>query len=547
MNFEILFLLLRRSILVIGFLALVVFAIDTVQEDFIGIWLSQYLDSDLLDKVEALSIIGGLIVSVIEFLAKSGSQLTEREKKAWDTIQLMEGNEVEGGRIQEIQFLHKKGRDLSGLKAPKAFLRGIQLQGANLSSVDFSSAKLNGANFNGADLSEANLEKADLSGVNFRNAKLIGANLSEANLEKTEFRSANLCDANLSGAKFSGTKFKNSSYNEQTQFPQGFNPQNQRMRLIGSTGDSNGVRFDFHFISNFFKGIFNGLSGLFPSNSYNIHFDIITVDSYGKEINRRRGSARQEIEILGNGINLEMIYIPGGTFMMGSSEAEGRDNEKPQHQVNVPSFWMGKFQVTQAQWKAVAALPKVNRDLKPEPSHFKGNNLPVERVSWYDAVEFCSRLSKFTGKEYRLPSEAEWEYACRAGTKTPFYFGETITGELANYYVTRSFAKEPKGGYRQTTPVGEFPPNAFGLYDMHGNLLEWCFDDYYSTYEGAPKNGSAWVERTSNNDNRYRVLRGGSWNYAPGNCRSAYRLVTYPDFDSYAFGLRVVCGVAPRT
>ena len=203
MNFEILFLLLRRSILVIGFLALVVFAIDTVQEDFIGIWLSQYLDSDLLDKVEALSIIGGLIVSVIEFLAKSGSQLTEREKKAWDTIQLMEGNEVEGGRIQEIQFLHKKGRDLSGLKASKAFLRGIQLQGANLSSVDFSSAKLNGANFNGADLSEANLEKADLSGVNFRNAKLIGANLSEANLEKTEFRSANLCDANLSGAKLS--------------------------------------------------------------------------------------------------------------------------------------------------------------------------------------------------------------------------------------------------------------------------------------------------------------------------------------------------------
>ncbi|GEM_PF-6145218 len=232
MNFEILFLLLRRSILVIGFLALVVFVIDTVQEDFIGNWLSQYLDSDLLDKVEALSIIGGLIVSVIEFLRKEGSQFTEREKKAWDIIQLMEGKEVEGGRIEAIQFLHQKGRDLSGLKAPKAFLRRIQLQRANLSNVDFSSAKLNDANFNGADLSEANLEKADLSGVNFRNAKLIGANLSETNLEKTDFRGANLCGTNLSGAKFSGAKFNNSSYNEETQFPQGFNPQNQSMGLI---------------------------------------------------------------------------------------------------------------------------------------------------------------------------------------------------------------------------------------------------------------------------------------------------------------------------
>ncbi|NEO21280.1 MAG: formylglycine-generating enzyme family protein, partial [Moorea sp. SIO4A5] len=124
-----------------------------------------------------------------------------------------------------------------------------------------------------------------------------------------------------------------------------------------------------------------------------------------------------------------MVAIPEGSFIMGSPETEeGHTNdESPQHRVTVTSFFMGKYPVTQAQWQAVAALPQVNRELEPDPSHFKGKNRPVEQVSWYDAVEFCERLSQYTKRPYRLPSEAEWEYACRAGTTTPFHFGETIT------------------------------------------------------------------------------------------------------------------------
>jgi formylglycine-generating enzyme required for sulfatase activity len=178
---------------------------------------------------------------------------------------------------------------------------------------------------------------------------------------------------------------------------------------------------------------------------------------------------------------------------------------------------MGKYQVTQAQWKIVAGFPKVNLDLESDPSHFKGDNRPVEKISWDKAVEFCARLSKRLGCDYRLPSEAEWEYACRARTTTPFYFGDTITTDLVNYDGNYTFAKSPKGKYREeTTPVGIFPPNAFGLYDMHGNVYEWCQDAYRSNYEGAPTDGSAWVDE---NDNQYRVLRGGSWDGLPELCR----------------------------
>ena len=214
-----------------------------------------------------------------------------------------------------------------------------------------------------------------------------------------------------------------------------------------------------------------------------------------------------------------MVYIPGGNFIMGSPSGKGRDSEKPQHQVAVQSFFMAKYPITQRQWRKVAALPKINRELQTEPSNFKGNSLPVERVSWYDAVEFCARLSKYTGKKYRLPSEAEWEYACRAGTNTSFHFGETITDKLANYDGNHTYASEPKGEYRErTTPVGQYPPNAFGLYDMHGNVWEWCLDDWHSNYEGAPTDGSAWFGGEDDNLSQKQaraVLRGGSWDYNP--------------------------------
>ncbi|MBD1808871.1 SUMF1/EgtB/PvdO family nonheme iron enzyme [Microcoleus sp. FACHB-SPT15] len=252
-------------------------------------------------------------------------------------------------------------------------------------------------------------------------------------------------------------------------------------------------------------------------------------------------------EDLGNGITLEMVAIPGGTFLMGSPESEqGRSGrESPQHTVTIQPFFMGKFSVTQAQWQAVVSLPKVNIDLKSDPSNFKGANRPVERVSWNDAVEFCARLSKATGREYRLPSEAEWEYACRAGTTTPFHFGETITTDLANYNGNYNYGSGSKGQYReQTTDTGSFPANTFGLHDMHGNVWEWCQDTWHENYNGAPTDGSAWVYENANQNRR--ILRGGSWDGNPGDCRSASRLDYSPDFDDDYIGFRVVCEF-PRT
>ena len=241
-----------------------------------------------------------------------------------------------------------------------------------------------------------------------------------------------------------------------------------------------------------------------------------------------------------------MVAIPGGIFMMGAPKSEKRSlslyiYDSPQHQVTVSAFYIGKFQVTQKQWKAVASLPKVNHDLDPYPSYFKGDDLPVENVSWEDAVEFCQRLSKQTGKKYRLPSEAEWEYACRAGTTTPFHFGKTITGELANYNASYTYANEPKGENRgETTPVGSFPPNAFGLYDMHGNVQEWCEDDFHFSYNGAPNDGSVWLSKRSST----KVLRGGSWVYSAASCRSADRDNSARDSRVSSHGFRVVCVVS---
>ena len=262
------------------------------------------------------------------------------------------------------------------------------------------------------------------------------------------------------------------------------------------------------------------------------NFEVIRVDDSGNIVDRFQKSIRQKIEDLGNGIKLQMVYIPGGTFTMGSPESEeGRyDDEGPQHDVTVPPFFMGKYPVTQGQWKEIASRTdlKVKLDLKLEPSYFKEPyqdidrwHRPVERVSWYEAVEFCERLSKLTQRNYRLPSEAEWEYACRAGTTTPFYFGNTITPELVNYDGQYVYGNAQKGEYREeTTPVGQFYPNAFGLYDMHGNVSEWCLDTWHNSYDGAPTDGSAW--ETGGHSTR-RVRRGGSWFFDPRWCRSAPR------------------------
>jgi formylglycine-generating enzyme required for sulfatase activity len=250
---------------------------------------------------------------------------------------------------------------------------------------------------------------------------------------------------------------------------------------------------------------------------------------------------------------LNLVKIPGGAFLMGSPpEEEGRDyyqytfpelaglDVEEQHPVTVPPFSMSQFPITQAQWRAVAtALPLVNRELDPDPASFKGGDRPVESISWYDAIEFCDRLSQHTGKPYRLPSEAEWEYACRAGTTDPFHLGDTLHPDLANYNATYTYGNGTAGIYRQkTTEVGSFGVNAFGLGDMHGNVYEWCLDHWHPTYERSPTDGSAWI--TEGGD-RYRLVRGGAWNDNPAFCRSAKRNRFTPLNHGNFIGFRVVC------
>ncbi|MFM6306238.1 SUMF1/EgtB/PvdO family nonheme iron enzyme, partial [Planktothrix sp.] len=244
-------------------------------------------------------------------------------------------------------------------------------------------------------------------------------------------------------------------------------------------------------------------------------FDVITVNVLGKETKLEHCRAEFFKEDLGNNISLEMVSIPGGTFMMGSPED---DTEKPIHPVNIAAFSMAKYPITQAQWQAI---------MGNNPSSFKGANRPVDSVTWHEAQEFCQRLSQKTGKTYRLPSEAEWEYTCRAGTTTPFHFGKTITPNLANY----------NNNCGETTDVGSFPPNAFGLYDMHGNVWEWCADPWHENYNGAAIDGSVWE---SDGNTQYRVLRGGSWYIDPWYCRSAVRSRGVPVSRDRYFGFRVV-------
>jgi formylglycine-generating enzyme required for sulfatase activity/beta-lactamase class A len=269
--------------------------------------------------------------------------------------------------------------------------------------------------------------------------------------------------------------------------------------------------------------------------------EIVTVDLQGQAVERQQSQVKGVRWSQGSKFVLDLVAVPGGTFKMGSpnSEPQRQTNEGPQRDVNVPPFLMGKYSVTQAQWKAVAALPKVSRDLTADPAIFKGDNRPVENVDWDDAVEFCQRLSNHTKSEYRLPSEAEWEYACRGGTTTPFHVGPTITTDLANYNGTYVYGSGPTGEFRsQATEVGSFKiANTFGLYDMHGNVWEWCADHWHESYEGAPTDGSAW---TTGGDDLLRVERGGSWFSEPKRCRSAMRYMRERNFKNEGIGFRVV-------
>ena len=265
----------------------------------------------------------------------------------------------------------------------------------------------------------------------------------------------------------------------------------------------------------------------------------------------------------------KLVWIPAGTFMMGSPKDEpDRNNDETPHEVKLSGFYMMEHPVTQKQYKEI---------MEANPSYFKGDNLPVEGVIWYDAIVFCNLLSMAesltpaysidgktdpdkwgvipTGKNtkwdavtivdgstgYRLPTEAQWEYACRAGTTTPFNIGDNITTDQANYNGNKPYNGNAKGKYRKkTSEVKSFAPNAWGLYDMHGNVLEWCWDWYGKDYYEKSRDGDPAGPRSGD----YRILRGGSWGSNCLNARSAFRSFYYPHNMFSYIGFRLVrpCG-----
>jgi formylglycine-generating enzyme required for sulfatase activity len=275
---------------------------------------------------------------------------------------------------------------------------------------------------------------------------------------------------------------------------------------------------------------------------------IKSVDAPGKSAaSEQRGGT-----VIKNPMGMEFVYVPAGNFMMGSADAAvqtaykqaqidvGADHaklewftrEQPRHRVAIrKGFYMGRYEVTQAQWQAVTGN---------NPSNFKGcDQCPVEQVSWNDAQEFIRKLNAVNDDfTYSLPSEAQWEYACRAGTTTEFAFGNSLSSGPANFDGNYPYDGAAKGVNREkTTPVGSFRPNAWGLYDMHGNVWEWCEDVWHENYNGAPADGSAWL---SGGDSNYRVDRGGSWDFHGDALRSAYRFKAKPDVRVSNSGLRVV-------
>ena len=273
----------------------------------------------------------------------------------------------------------------------------------------------------------------------------------------------------------------------------------------------------------------------------------------------------KEIEVygleLGEGVQLELVLIPAGEFLMGQLGDEAsydKSREMPQHNIKVEKpFLLAQTPVTQKQWRVVAGWPSVAMDLAPDPYRFKGDDLPVEQVNWYEAIEFCARLHQHFKMDFRLPTEAQWEYACRAGTTTPFHFGETISTDLANYNDNYTYGAGVEGeDQEQTTPVRQFSPNSWGLYDMHGNVWEWCLDPWHESYSNkSVKNELIWDEEKEDeqyeftkektkeymNDKRQRVRRGGSWNDNPRYCRSAFRDRNNPDNQGSYVGFRVAC------
>jgi eukaryotic-like serine/threonine-protein kinase len=257
-------------------------------------------------------------------------------------------------------------------------------------------------------------------------------------------------------------------------------------------------------------------------------FETVTVNENAEIIDRQQKEAVcYTVDI--NGVPLELVYIPAGSFLMGVTfEWHTHKREEPIHLVTLQSFFMGKYPVTQKQYLAL---------MDTNPSRFQGNDRhPVEKVSWENAMEFCCRLSKLTDKNFTLPSESQWEYACRAGTSTYFYFGQKINTDLVNFagYDPNERSTSKIAEYisnHKTTSVGMYPPNSWGLYDMHGNVWEWCLDTYQSNYIGAPSDGSAWIDSDRNYLSCHHQMRGGSWRLLSCYCLSYSRGFTHYQHD----------------
>ena len=219
--------------------------------------------------------------------------------------------------------------------------------------------------------------------------------------------------------------------------------------------------------------------------------------------------------------------IPAGRYLMGSSDGLPFAPEGPEHWVDTQGFWIADVPVTAGQFESV---------MKRNPSHFQGDqDLPVESVSWLDAQEFCRRLSQSCGVAIRLPSEAEWEYACRAGSSTPFHFGDSAA-KLTEY------AWFENNSCARTAPVGLKKPNAWGLFDIIGNVWEWCADLWHEDYSGAPCDGSAWTTLTNPLNRRYCV-RGGAWDMDAFRCRSSYRSFDWEEVGTSRNGFRIVADI----
>ncbi len=249
-------------------------------------------------------------------------------------------------------------------------------------------------------------------------------------------------------------------------------------------------------------------------------------------------------ETLTKEVELDLVLIPAQSFMQGSciNERSSYTDEQPQRLVHIPPFFCSCYTITQKQWRIVATYECIDRTLSLSPSHFDNDDCPVENVSWEDAVEFCKRLSKKTGRIYRLPTESEWECACHSETATPFHFGGTLTAEIANYNARYTYRNiESSGVYRQRTlPVGSLiSANKWGVYDMHGNVWEWCSDRWHENYKNAPSDGQSW-DTIENSNSANRVLRGGAWNEEPWQCRTKTRNYNRSDFKSNNVGFRIV-------